>query len=360
MRVAAVDCGTNTIRLLIADIDAAAGSSVDVARELRYVRLGEGVDRTGRLADAAVERTLAAAEEYGALCRSHGVERIAVGATSAVRDAADPEAFLAGMADRLGARPSVLEGSEEARLSWLGAMRGLAGPDPGKLSDPYGAGAQHASDNSGGSGVPLPPDQLVVDIGGGSTELIRGDIAQLSAPYDARASHSADNFGGDGGLRAAVSLDIGSVRLTERHLTDDPPTPERIAAAAADADAALDTAADAIELARVGAVVGVAGSITTIAAQVLRATGGDASRVHHARLPIGDVVDVCTALAAAPVEERRAMPYMPAGRADVIGGGAVILQRLLRRLAPTLSLDRLVVSEHDILDGLAWSATESA
>jgi exopolyphosphatase/guanosine-5'-triphosphate,3'-diphosphate pyrophosphatase len=334
VRVAAVDCGSNTIRLLIADLDPATGDQADVERELRYVRLGQGVDRTGQLAPDAVERTLAAADDYAARCRSHGVERIHCGATSAVRDAANAEDFLAAMTDRLGTRPQVLEGSEEARLSWLGAMRGLAvGAEPQKLSDAIGSRGLIASHNS------LPGPQLVVDIGGGSTELITGV--------------------GDR-VESATSLDIGSVRLTERHLIGDSPTLNQVAAAAADVDAALDSLDRAgPALSTVGTVIGVAGSITTIAAQVLRRSGGDPSRVHHARLPIGDVVDTCTALVAASVEERRAMPFMPNGRADVIGGGAVILERLLRRLAPTLRLYRLVVSEHDILDGLAWSAAEA-
>jgi exopolyphosphatase / guanosine-5'-triphosphate,3'-diphosphate pyrophosphatase len=338
-RVAAVDCGTNTIRLLIADLDPATGGQIDVERELRYVRLGQGVDRTGQLASDAVDRTLAAVDDFAARCRSHGVERIRCGATSAVRDASNAEDFLAAMTERLGTRPQVLEGAEEARLSWLGAMRGLVGFGAGDPHDePIGAGVPHDEtaadpDNS------LPAPQLVVDIGGGSTELIIGV--------------------GDR-VESATSLDIGSVRITERHLIGDSPTLNQAAAAAADVDAALDSLDRAgPTLSRVATVIGVAGSITTIAAQVLLRTGGDPSRVHHARLPIDDVVDTCTALVAASVEERRALPYMPTGRADVIGGGAVILERVLRRLAPTLSLDRLLVSEHDILDGLAWSAVEA-
>jgi exopolyphosphatase / guanosine-5'-triphosphate,3'-diphosphate pyrophosphatase len=306
VRVAAVDCGTNTIRLLIADLDPAIGQQDDVERQLRYVRLGQDVDRTGRLAEEAMSRTLAAAEEYAALCRTHGAERIRIGATSAVRDAANAEEFLVAMTERLGARPEVLKGSEEAQLSWLGAMSGLA--------------------------ADLPADQLVVDIGGGSTELIRGAGDRIAA---------------------VVSLDIGSVRLTERHLTDDPPTAAQIEAAAADADAAIDSAD--VDLAAVRSVIGVAGSITTIAAHVLELQAYDPDQIHHARLPIDDVLSSCAALLAAPVDVRRAMPFMPSGRADVIGGGAVILGRLLLRLAPTLQAPYLVVSEHDFLDGLAWS-----
>ena len=320
MRVAAVDCGTNTIRLLIADLDPATGQQDDVDRQRRYVRLGQGVDRTGRLAEDAVARTLEAAEDYAARCRTHGAERIRIGATSAVRDAANAEEFLAAMTERLSARPEVLAGSEEASLSWLGAMRDLAAAD-------------------------LPKDQLVVDIGGGSTELIRG----------------AGNR-----IVGARSLDIGSVRLTERHLTDDPPSEAQIAAAAADADAALDTVAPkqggpdqgGIDLAAIGSVVGVAGSITTIAAHTLALESWDSKRIHHARLPIDDVIASCATLLATPVAARRAMPFMPTGRADVIGGGAVVLGRLLLRLAPTLRLPYLIVSEHDFLDGLAWSAAE--
>jgi exopolyphosphatase / guanosine-5'-triphosphate,3'-diphosphate pyrophosphatase len=329
VRVAAVDCGTNTIRLLVADLDPDAGRQVDKERELRYVRLGKGVDRTRRLDPDAVDRTLAAAEEYAALIRSHDVERVRCGATSAVRDAGNAEEFLAAMTDRLGTRPEVLEGSEEARLAWLGAMRGLTADS-------------------------LPADQLVVDIGGGSTELIVGDARELSDAIGAQGQMASDN---SSGLRAAVSLDIGSVRLSERHLTGDPPTPDQVAAAGADADAVL--ASSDLDFPAVGAVVGVAGSITTIAAQVIRRASGDPSQIHHARLPIDDVLDTCAALLTASVEERRAMPFMPTGRADVIGGGAVVLDRLLRRLAPTLTLDRLIVSEHDILDGLAWSLVAS-
>ncbi|HEU0288936.1 MAG TPA: exopolyphosphatase, partial [Nocardioidaceae bacterium] len=207
-----------------------------------------------------------------------------------------------------------------ASLSWLGAMRDLAAAD-------------------------LPKDQLVVDIGGGSTELIRG----------------AGNR-----IVGARSLDIGSVRLTERHLTDDPPSEAQIAAAAADADAALDTVAPkqggpdqgGIDLAAIGSVVGVAGSITTIAAHTLALESWDSKRIHHARLPIDDVIASCATLLATPVAARRAMPFMPTGRADVIGGGAVVLGRLLLRLAPRLRLPYLIVSEHDFLDGLAWSAAE--
>ena len=330
MRVAAVDCGTNTIRLLIADLDPATGPQADLDRQLRYVPLGQGVDRTGRLADEAMSRTLEAAEDYAERCRKHGAERIRIGATSAVRDAANADEFLDAMTERLGARPEVLAGSEEASLSWLGAMRGLAAAD-------------------------LPKDQLVVDIGGGSTELIRGAGNRIAG---------------------ARSLDIGSVRLTERHLTDDPPTEEQIAAAAADADAAFDAVTgdtvagdtvagdtatvqnNGVDLAAVGSVVGVAGSITTIAAHTLALDSYDSNRIHHARLPIDDVIASCATLLATPVDARRAMPFMPSGRADVIGGGAVILGRLLLRLAPTLRLPFLVVSEHDFLDGLAWSAAE--
>ena len=325
MRVAAVDCGTNTIRLLIADLDPATGQQNDVDRQLRYVRLGQGVDRTGRLAEEAVARTLEAAEDYAARCRTHGAERIRIGATSAVRDAANAEEFLDAMTERLGTRPEVLAGSEEASLSWLGAMRDLAAAD-------------------------LPKDQLVVDIGGGSTELIRGAGNRIAG---------------------ARSLDIGSVRLTERHLTNDPPSEEQIAAAAADADAAFDTVSGdtvstdqggpdqrGIDLAAVGSVVGVAGSITTIAAHTLTLESWDSKRIHHARLPIDDVIASCATLLATPVAARRAMPFMPTGRADVIGGGAVVLGRLLLRLAPTLRLPYLIVSEHDFLDGLAWSAAE--
>jgi exopolyphosphatase/guanosine-5'-triphosphate,3'-diphosphate pyrophosphatase len=295
--VAAIDCGTNTIKLLIGELP-------DVAvREMRLVRLGQGVDRTGRLADAALERTFAAIDEYAALIAAHGVppERIRFCATSASRDAANGEAFAAGVRDRLGIAPEVITGAAEAALAFDGAVRNLRTP-------------------------PASP-VLVVDIGGGSTELILG----ASAP------------------ESAHSMDIGSVRMHERHLHSDPPTPDEVAACVADIDAHLD--ACPVDVTRAATVVGVAGTVTTVAAAVLDLPAYDPDKIDQSALAVDDVQAAVERLVAMRVEDRLALPFMHPGRADVIAAGALILSRVLRRT----SLPTVVVSEADILDGIAWS-----
>ncbi|KAA1422768.1 Ppx/GppA family phosphatase [Mumia zhuanghuii] len=300
-RVAAVDCGTNSIRLLVTDLDADAGTADDLVRRMEIVRLGYGVDRTGHLDERALARTFAACEDYAGVIAEAGVERVRFVATSATRDADNAEEFAAGVQERLGVRPDVVSGAEEAALSYAGAVRDLPG-----VEQPV----------------------LVVDLGGGSTELILGH---------------------DGVADAEHSLDIGSVRMTERHLRSDPPTADEIAACVADVDAALEGVRVDVGTART--LVGVAGTITTVAALVLGLEEYDSARIHHARLAVPDVVAACDRIVAAPVEERRSWPFMHPGRADVIGGGALIVARLLRRTTP----DTLVVSERDILDGIAWS-----
>src|SRR3954452_22277284 len=219
-RVAAFDCGTNSIRLLVADVDAETGTLQDLDRRMEVVRLGQGVDRTGRLAPAALERTLDATRRSAAALRACGAERVRFVATSATRDAENRDEFAAGVRDILGVEPEVVTGAEEAGLSSVGATRELAADG---VSGPY----------------------LVVDIGGGSTEFVLGDA---------------------GGVIAARSVDIGCVRLTERHLHDDPPTGEQVAAARADIEAAISEAADAVPLRDARTLVGVAGSVTTVAA----------------------------------------------------------------------------------------------
>jgi exopolyphosphatase/guanosine-5'-triphosphate,3'-diphosphate pyrophosphatase len=306
-RVAAIDCGTNTARLLVADVDAGTGTAVDVHRIETIVRLGQGVDRNGTLATEALARTFAALRTYADLVRAAGVDRIRCVATSAVRDASNRDDFIGGVHTILGARPDVISGEEEARLSYDGATRGV--------TDLAGVA----------TGAPL----LVVDVGGGSTELV---------------------FGGVGpGTPRGTSLDIGSVRLTERHLHSDPPTQHEIAAARADIDAALGDSDP--RLAEVGAVIGVAGTVTTMAACVLGLDRYDSALVHRAALPTADLLDACEHLIAMPVSRRRRLGFMPPGRADVIGGGALILAEVVRRTR----LDTLIASEHDILDGVAWS-----
>ena len=306
-RVAAFDCGTNSLRLLVADIDVVAGTSEDLLREMRIVRLGQGVDRTGRIADASLQRVFGAVEEFMDLVRKHDVKAVRFCATSAARDAENAEELLAGVKDRTGVEAEVLEGDEEARVSFAGATRSLP---------------------------PLPEPLLVCDIGGGSTELILGNA--------------------DGTVLAAESLDIGSVRLNERHLGSDPPTKEEVAAAVDDIDRALD--ACSVDPADAGAVIGVAGTVTTLAAAVLGLSSYDPAVIHHSVLRPDAVQGAVADLLAMLVEQRRALPYMHPGRADVIGAGGLILDRILRRT----TVRSMLVSEHDILDGIAWSLAEES
>ncbi|MCW2848799.1 MAG: Ppx/GppA family phosphatase [Marmoricola sp.] len=301
-RVAAFDCGTNSLRLLVADIDVAAGTSTDLVREMRVVRLGQGVDRTGRIAEASLERVFTAVEEFMELVQAHDVREIRFCATSAARDAENAQYFLDGIQERTGVMPEVLDGDAEARLSFAGSTRELP---------------------------PLPEPMLVLDIGGGSTELILG-LA-------------------DGTIVAAESLDIGSVRLNERHLACDPPTKDEIAAAVADIDRALDGCS--VDPAAAGAVIGVAGTVTTLAAGVLDLSAYESAVIHHSVLRPDAVQGVVARLLSMLVEQRKALPYMHPGRADVIGAGGLILDRILRRT----SVSSMLVSEHDILDGIAWS-----
>ena len=307
-RVAAVDCGTNTIKLLVADLDPDAGTMVELVRETRMVRLGQGVDRTGRLADEALARVFAATEEYAALVERHSVGEVRFCATSAARDASNAGVFAAGVTERLGVTPEVVSGAEEARLSFAGATRGL-----GEVAAPV----------------------LVVDIGGGSTELVLG--------------------GGHGDVHAAHSLDVGSVRMTERHLHGDPPSGEEVAAAARTVEAALDTLpGHGVDLGLARTVVAVSGTGLTVAAAVLDLPALDREAVDGAVVPVARVHEVTRRLLAMTVAERRTLPYMQPGRADVIGAGALVLDRVLER-AP---VDELRTSVSDILDGIAWSLVE--
>ena len=306
-RVAGIDCGTNSIRLLVADVDPAAGKLVDLHREMRVVRLGQDVDRTGRLAPEALERTLRATRDYADRCRELSVERVRFVATSASRDAENRQDFVAGVRALLGVDPEVVSGWEEAHLSFVGATRELVADG---LNGPF----------------------VVADIGGGSTEVVRG--------------------GSD--VEAALSVDIGCVRLTERHLADDPPTPEQVDAARADVDAALDRVADVVPLRGVSTLVGLAGSVTTVAATVLGLDAYEPERIHRSRLAVDDVRAACDRLLRMSHAERAALPFMHPGRVDVIGAGALIWRRVVDRLVAESGLEEVVVSEHDILDGIAF------
>jgi exopolyphosphatase/guanosine-5'-triphosphate,3'-diphosphate pyrophosphatase len=318
-RVAAVDCGTNSVRLLVADLadlagDGTGGELTDVLRRMEITRLGQGVDATGRLDPRALERTAAVLREYAGEIRRLGAERVRLAATSATRDAANRDEFVSLVHGLLGVKPEVITGQEEARLSFTGAVRGL--PD---ASPPY----------------------LVCDIGGGSTELVLGDGA--SGP---------DGAALDGGAPVvAYSMDIGCVRLTERHLRADPPTAAQVVAAEADVRSALAVAREQVPVERAATFVGVAGSVTTVAALALNLPEYDSTRTHHARLPAAQVAEVAGWLLRSTHAERAARAVIHPGRVDVIGAGALILRVLMTELGMTT----VVVSEHDILDGLALS-----
>jgi exopolyphosphatase / guanosine-5'-triphosphate,3'-diphosphate pyrophosphatase len=303
-RVAAIDCGTNSIRLLVADV---TGDGLhDVVRRMEIVRLGAGVDRTGRLAPDALARTFTALDDYAAEIRRHGAERVRMVATSATRDADNRDEFVAGVVDRLGVPPEVATGDEEAALSFTGATRGIRAD--ADVAAPY----------------------LVCDIGGGSTELVLGDTEQVLA---------------------SCSIDIGCVRMTERHLHDDPPTAEQVTAARADIVAALDDAAAHVDLAAARTLVGLAGSVTTVTALALGLDRYDPARIHHARVPAAAVHAVTERLLGMTRQERAALPPMHPGRVDVIAAGALVLDLVVARGGFT----DVVASEHDILDGIAYS-----
>ncbi|HWU08120.1 MAG TPA: Ppx/GppA phosphatase family protein [Streptomyces sp.] len=310
-RVAALDCGTNSIRLLVADVDPATGGFTEVDRRMRIVRLGQGVDRSGRLAPEALERTFEACREYAAVVKELGAERIRFVATSASRDAENSDTFVRGVLDILGVEPEVITGDQEAQFSFDGATKELVGSD--RLEKPY----------------------LVVDIGGGSTEFVVGDDR----------------------VRAARSVDIGCVRMTERHLVldgavVDPATPERIAAIRADIDAALDLAEEAVPISSAATLVGLAGTVTTVAAMVLGLEEYDSEAIHHSRVSVEQVREIAARLLASTHEERAAIPAMHPGRVDVITSGVLVLLAVMERAGAR----EVVVSEHDILDGIAWSA----
>ncbi|MBT2555091.1 Ppx/GppA phosphatase family protein [Arthrobacter sp. ISL-5] len=312
--VAAIDCGTNSIRLLIADVDRSNGTTklTDLVREMRVVRLGQGVDATGELAPEALERTFAATAEYAELIRQYRAVKVRFVATSASRDARNRQVFVDGIRGLLGVEPEVISGEEEAALSFAGAS----------------------------SVLPIASDDrvLVVDLGGGSTEFVLGDAA---------------------GVLAAKSVDIGCVRLTERHLKSDPPTAEQIAAAEADVDAAITEAGLDVPLERSTAVVGVAGSITTITAHALKLPEYLPAAIHGAELSIGTIQAAATDLLEMTRAQRADLPYMHPGRVDVIGAGALVWRRILTRMGE-LSGGRIITataSEHDILDGIALSVS---
>lgn len=308
-RLAGIDCGTNSIRLLIADRD--DGGLRDVHRETRIVRLGQGVDATGRFAPDALARTRSALADYAALLEAHGAERVRMVATSAARDASNRETFFTMTADVLGAVipgavAEVITGAQEAELSFRGAV--------GELDS---------------DAAPF----VVVDLGGGSTEIVLGSD----------------------GVVASYSADIGCVRVTERCLHSDPPTPQEVAAAREVVREQLDVALGAVPVERARTWVGVAGTMTTLSALAHGMTSYDAAAIHLSRVPGRDLLAVCERLIGMTRAQRAALGPMHEGRADVIGGGAVVVEELARELRARAGIDELTVSEHDILDGIVLS-----
>lgn len=313
-RVAAIDCGTNSIRLLVADVTTSFDGTLalrDLHREQRVVRLGKGVDATGVLDPAALERTRVALVDYTVALRRKGVERVRMVATSATRDARNREDFFGMVRDTLGVDAEVISGEEEATLSFVGAVGDLD-PDDGPF--------------------------VVVDTGGGSTELVVGELS-----------------GGKAQVQHAYSADIGSVRITERCLAGDPPTVAEIAEARELAAGILDAAFAAVPVQGVRTWVGVAGTITTLSAYHQRLQKYDSDAVHLSRLSVDDLHTVADELLGQSRAERGTHPAIDPGRIDVIGGGALIVDVLAQELHARAGVTELVVSEHDILDGIARS-----
>ena len=299
MRVAAIDCGTNSIRLLIADVD--GKNFREVARDMEIVRLGQGVDKTGQFDPEAVARTLKATEKYADVIRQKGVEKIRFCATSATRDATNRNFFIDGVKNILGIEPEVIPGTEEAALSFMGATKEL-----------------------------LPSDGpfLVVDIGGGSTEFVLGTIE----------------------VEFAKSVNIGCVRMSERHLTSQPPTQEQIALATADIDVAITDAGNTVPFNQASTLVAVAGTATTVAAAALNLPEYDRYAIHLSRIPAQRVHEVAQMFQSMTRDEIAALGYMHPGRVDVITSGSLVLSRVMTLTGAT----EFVASESDILDGIAF------
>jgi exopolyphosphatase/guanosine-5'-triphosphate,3'-diphosphate pyrophosphatase len=299
VRVAAIDCGTNSIRLLVADIS--GNTFREVHREMQIVRLGQGVDLHHAFAPDAIKRTLLATQKYADLIRSKGVERVRFCATSATRDAANRNLFIDGVREILGVEPEVIPGTEEAALSFMGATKEF-----GAVRAPF----------------------LVVDIGGGSTEFVTGSSA----------------------VESAISVNIGCVRMAERHLTTQPPTPEQLAAATADIDAAINQAAAAVSFENFNTLIAVAGTATTVAAAALGLSEYDRQSIHLTTIPAAKVHEVAGIFAAMDREEISELGYMHPGRVDVITAGSLVLSRVMALTGAS----EFVASESDILDGIAW------
>ena len=300
MRVAAIDCGTNSIRLLIADIE--GNNFREVIRTMRIVRLGQGVDQSGEFHPDAIARTLAAVDLFAAEIAKRGVQKIRFCATSATRDATNRHLFVDGVRERLGIEPEVISGHEEASLSFTGAIQDLSPAD-----GPF----------------------LVVDIGGGSTEFVFG------------TTH----------VEHAKSVNIGCVRMTERHFTSDPASTTEIVAARADIQEAINKAAALVPITTAKTLIAVAGTATTVAAAALGLTEYDRYAIHLARVSAEHTHEVADMFLTASREARLALGYMHPGRVDVIPAGALVLSEIMK----ATGAKAFVASESDILDGIARS-----
>lgn len=313
MRVAAIDCGTNSIRLLIADVHD-NGRVSDVVRQMTVVRLGEGVDETGEFSDDALTRTFAAVDNYGALIRRHHVDAVRFVATSASRDVANRDRFIDGVRHRLGVEPEVIRGSEEAGLSFAGAASVLDWDAERKI--------------------------LVLDLGGGSTEFVLGTSA---------------------GVEHAISTDMGCVRFTERHMRTDPPTETETSMASFETLSFLENVSEVMPLHETEVVIGVAGTVTTVAAHALSLEDYEPDLIHGARIDLDTLHQSVDQLVHSTRDVRAHMPIMHPGRVDVIGAGALIWGTILDYLNKVTDgrVTSAVASEHDILDGIAMSLAHS-
>ena len=305
-RVAAIDCGTNSIRLLISDIDTSTNTATDVCREMRIVRLGEGVDKTNAFSPRALERTFKAIDEYEEILLKHKVENLRFVATSATRDAQNKAMFIKGVIDRLRIVPEVIAGTEEAALSFDGATRSLRQ----KHKAPF----------------------LIIDLGGGSTELVIGDQESTGA----------------------YSMDVGCVRMTERHTPGGNPSKAQEEAIRTDVRNALKEAAKKVDWQKAQTIVGVAGTVTTVAAHILKLKTYDPEVLHGASISAQQISQTAQDFISLTPSQRAALPYMHEGRIEVITAGSIVLDEVMK----AIGAQTLIASERDILDGVAWSQVQ--
>jgi len=305
-RVAAIDCGTNSIRLLISDIDTSTNTATDVCREMKIVRLGEGVDKTNAFSPRALERTFKAIDEYEQILLKHKVENLRFVATSATRDAQNKAMFIKGVIDRLRIVPEVIAGTEEAALSFDGATRSLRQ----KHKAPF----------------------LIIDLGGGSTELVIGDQEPTGA----------------------YSMDVGCVRMTERHTPGGNPTKAQEEAIRTDVRNALKEAGKKVDWQKSQTIVGVAGTVTTVAAHVLKLKTYDPEVLHGASISAQQISQTAQDFISLTPSQRAALPYMHEGRIEVITAGSIVLDEVMK----AIGAQTLIASERDILDGVAWSQVQ--